>query len=328
MPKVSVIVPCYNEQATITLLLEAISKQTYPQSQIEVIIADGMSTDQTRVMIQSFSSLHPDISLLIVDNPARHIPAALNKAIGAAKGEFILRLDAHSIPAPDYIERCIDILEGGIADNVGGVWEIVPGNSSWQARGIAAAAAHPLGAGDAYYRVGSTPRFVDTVPFGAFRKLLIDRLGGFDEELLSNEDYELNVRIRMNGGKIYLDPEIRSIYYARSDFIALGRQYLRYGYWKGQMLRRYPKTLRWRQAIPPMFVLIVLVLSLLSLWFDWTRIGLVSILALYLSLLFLSGITESIKRKDLSLIFGVPISFMIMHFSWGGALLWNAVGLK
>jgi glycosyltransferase involved in cell wall biosynthesis len=209
MKKVSVIVPCYNEEATIRLLLEAIYQQSYSLEDLEVVIADGMSTDHTRQKIADFLNEYPRLHLLVVDNPKRAIPSGLNRAIEAAQGEYLVRLDAHSVPAANYIEECVAALDNERGDNVGGIWKIRSAGKSWIARSIAAAAAHPLGVGDALYRVGANAQYVDTVPFGAFRKELAVRIGLFDESMLTNEDYEFNMRIRNAGGRIWLDPAIQ-----------------------------------------------------------------------------------------------------------------------
>ena len=170
--EVSVIVPCLNEEKTIQLLLDAILKQNYPIEKIEVIISDAISTDKTRERILDFEISNPTLAIRIVDNIKRTIPAALNLAADSAKGEFLIRLDAHSIPNKDYIPNSIKILQSEKAQNVGGIWEIYPGDGSCMARSIARAVSHPLGAGDAAYRLASEACFVDTVPFGAFRKKL------------------------------------------------------------------------------------------------------------------------------------------------------------
>ena len=149
---VSVIIPCYNEEHSITYLLDAIYAQTFPREKIEVIISDGMSTDRTRERIGLFGKDFPDLKVRILDNQKRTIPAGLNQAIQAAKGEFILRLDAHSNPNPEYISRSIEALESGLGDNIGGVISIQAANKSWIAQSIAIAAGHPLGVGDAKYR--------------------------------------------------------------------------------------------------------------------------------------------------------------------------------
>ena len=325
MIKVSVIVPCYNEQATITQLLESILTQTYPLDEIEVIIADGLSTDDTRAKIHEFKTKHPDLALKIVDNHLRVIPAGLNRAIEASQGSFIIRMDAHSIPDRYYIQRCINGLEEGFGDNVGGIWKIKPGALSWMAKAISMAVSHPLAAGGARYRIGGTAQEVDTVPFGAFHKKLIDKIGMFDETLLSNEDYEFNARIRQAGGRVWLDPCIHSIYFARTTLKELSRQYWRYGYWKAQMLRRYPQTLRWRQILPPMFVFTLIVLGILAIFFQLVRWLLAIIVILYTIIILGAGILMSIKHKNPSLCIGVPLAIVTIHFSWGTAFLWGCI---
>ncbi|MFQ5615319.1 MAG: glycosyltransferase family 2 protein, partial [Anaerolineales bacterium] len=240
-------------------------------------------------------------------------------------GDFIVRLDAHSTPDPNYVTRCITALETGQGENVGGVWQIAPGGDGWLARSIAAAAAHPLGVGDARYRFTEQAQLVDTVPFGAFRRTLVDRIGTFDETLLTNEDYEFNVRVRQSGGRVWLDPAIQSTYFARGTLGALARQYLRYGYWKAQMLRRYPETIRWRQATPPLSVLNLIVLALLAVWFPWVCWLLALEAFLYALALLAAGVQVGLKNRDFLLSLGVPLAIAIMHISWGSALLWSLI---
>ncbi len=321
-PKVSVIVPCFNEQHTITSLLQAIHNQTYPLNDLEVIIADGMSTDGTREAIRVFSSEHPELEIHLIDNIKRIIPAALNRAIEAAEGEVLIRLDAHSIPRPDYVERCLKSLEKTGAANVGGIWEIKPGKDGWLPRSIANAASHPLGAGDARYRTGGDIGEVDTVPFGAFKRAWVERVGFFDETLLTNEDYEYNYRIRQAGGVIWFDPEIRSIYFARSDLPSLAKQYARYGYWKAYMLLRFPFSLRLRQALPPLFVLVGLTLGIMAPFSQLARLLLGVQLAGYILITILAGVWSAFRMRDLGLLFGFPLAIWTIHFAWGGAFLW------
>ena len=324
-PTVSIIIPCYNEQATIQLLLDALRAQTYPLDKIEVVIADGNSTDGTRAAITAWQAAHPELAVNVIINPIRSIPAALNAAIGASRGEIIVRLDAHSKPNPEYVERSVRALKEGRGRNVGGVWQIRPGRDHWMARGIAAAAGHPIGVGDARYRFTDKVAYVDTVPFGAFERGLVDEIGPFDETLLTNEDYEFNARVHQSGGKVWLDPQIRSDYYARGDLPALARQYWRYGYWKRQMLRRYPETLRWRQALPPVFVLLLLALLFLSPFLTLARWGLLTVAGAYFLILLFAGAHLSIKRKDLLLPISVPLAIAVMHLSWGTGFLWSLV---
>jgi succinoglycan biosynthesis protein ExoA len=325
MIKVSVIVPCFNEQETILQLLEAVLNQSYPLNEIEVIIADGLSTDHTRDLISAFQDTHPNFTIRIIDNKKRIIPSGLNRAIEAAQGEYILRMDAHSIPDRDYIKFCINGLEKELGDNIGGIWKIQPGAKNWIAKAIAVAASHPLGVGDALYRIGGKAQEVDTVPFGAFRRELINKIGMFDETLITNEDYEFNTRVRQSGGKVWLDPSIRSVYFARSSIKELAHQYWRYGYWKAQMLRKYPKTLRWRQVIPPLFVLALISLGLLSLIWYFASLLLVIIVLLYTTVIIILGFKMSINHKDFSMTIGVPFAIVTIHLSYGSALLWGLV---
>ncbi len=318
MPTVSIIIPCLNEEKTIRILLDAILAQTYPTAEMEVIIADGLSEDDTRAEIFSFKEENPNLDVRVMDSPERKIPVGLNLAINAARGEIIIRLDAHSAPAPDYVEKCVEALDAGLGDNVGGVWDIRPGAEGWVAASIAAAAAHPLGVGDALYRHATQAQIVDTVPFGAFRRELVERIGLFDESLLANEDYEFNTRIRKSGGRIWLDPAIQSIYFARPTFSKLAKQYFNYGYWKWKMLRRYPDTLRWRQFLPPVFVLSILGLLVFGFFSPLFSFLLGLELLVYFLILFLAAL----KKKT----FGLPFAIALMHISWGTGLLWSAIG--
>jgi glycosyltransferase involved in cell wall biosynthesis len=323
MPSVSIIVPCYNEQGTIRLLLEAICAQTTPIRDMEVIIADGMSTDRTRDEVAQFQKMHSDLAVKLVDNPKRSIPAALNCALDAAQGEHIIRLDAHSVPASDYVARCLENLQAGRGENVGGVWEIRAQGNGLMEQAIALAAAHPFGVGDARYRYTTQAGYVDTVPFGAFRKDTFERFGKFDERLLTNEDYEFNARLRKGGGRIWLDPRIRSTYFARADLGSLSRQYWRYGYWKWRMLRRYPQTLRWRQGLPPLFVLGMLVLLVAALFWTPARWLFAAATAGYLLALMAGSIPAARRHHDPRLVVAVPLAIATMHFSWGLGFLWS-----
>ncbi len=164
---------------------------------------------------------------------------------------------------------------------------------------------------------------MDTVPFGAFKRSLIERVGKFDESLLTNEDYEFNVRIRQAGGVVWFDPQIRSSYYARSTLVELLRQYWRYGYWKGRMLRRYSETIRWRQFLPPAFVFSLLALAVAGLWLPAARRLLLTEMAIYLFVLLLAGLVEAWRRRNPALIIGLPLAIASMHLAWGSALLWS-----
>lgn len=320
---VSVIVPCYNEERRIGDLLRALAAQTFPVNSMEVLIVDGMSTDGTREVIEGFARSHPDLRLRLIDNPDRIIPAALNRGVEAAQGEILLRLDAHSVPDPDYVQQSVLTLTQTEVANVGGLWRIEPGADTWIARSIAAAGAHPLGAGDARYRTRGTPGAVETVPFGAFRREWVQRIGGFNENLLTNEDYEFNTRLREAGGVVWFNPAIQSVYFSRPTLEELARQYFRYGYWKLRMLRRYPTSLRWRQALPPLYLVATLILGLASLIAPGARLLLGVQWGSYLAVLSLMAIIQAVVRRDFAMLVGFPLAIMTMHLAWGCGFLWS-----
>jgi GT2 family glycosyltransferase len=172
--------------------------------------------------------------------------------------------------------------------------------------------------------LGGEAQMVDTVPFGAFYRKLVDRIGLFDETLLTNEDYEFNVRVRQTGGKVWFDPAIRSVYFARRDFSGLARQYWRYGFWKARMLKRYPGAFRLRQAAG-LFVVSFPLLAILGFWLSWAWYLLGLEILLYFLSLSVAGVQTAAKKKDLSLLLGVPISIVIMHFAWGSGFVWSLI---
>jgi len=323
LPTVSVVIPCYNEEATIRQVLDALCRQTYPLERMEVVIADGRSSDRTLEKIDEFRYQHPDFHVVVVDNPRRIIPSAVNTAIQASCGEVIIRLDGHSVPEDHYVERSVRALLEGKGDNVGGIWLIQPGRDTWLGRSIAVAAGHPLGVGDALYRYAREAGEVDTVPFGALYRATFERIGKLDESLLANEDYEFNVRLRQAGGKVFLDPEIQSEYFARPNLAALARQYWRYGFWKMRMLKRHPGTLRWRQALPPLFVAGIAVLMIASPFWRLARVTLLIIVSLYLFILIAGSVAPALRKRDLPLLVGVPLAIMTMHFSWGAGFIYS-----
>ncbi|MCJ7513843.1 MAG: glycosyltransferase family 2 protein [Anaerolineales bacterium] len=320
-PAVSVIVPCYNEARTIRELLDSIEAQTFDLANLEVLISDGGSTDGTREVVSDITAATPQLRITLVDNPDRSIPAALNRALAAASGGVVIRLDAHAVPASDYIARCVQVLAETEAANVGGVWDIRPGAEGWVARSIAAAVAHRLGAGDAGYRAGARAGEVDTVPFGAFDRRWLDRVGTFNEDLLTNEDYEYNYRIRKAGGKIWLDPSIRCVYIARPTLSALAKQYWRYGFWKAHMLTLHPHSLRLRQAIPPAFVAALLGLLVVAPFLPAAAAGLIGLAGIYLAVVLGAALFRSARRRDISLMIGLPAAWASVHLCWGMGFL-------
>jgi GT2 family glycosyltransferase len=268
-----------------------------------------MSTDRSLEIVQKYAKYYPFIRLL--SNPKRIQAAALNIGIRESKGEIIVRMDAHTIYAPDYISQCVNLLETTEAANVGGLQRAI--GTNYISNAIAIAITTPFGTGDAYFRYAEKEMWVDTVYLGAWRKSTLKALGGFNEEWAVNEDYELNYRLRKAGGKILLSPKINCWYYVRPSLKALARQYLRYGFWRAKTLVTYPDSLRWRQLAPPALV-ISLLLSLSVLPMKWI-LGIIAP-TLYLAANLLASAWTASRRgwKYLPLL---PFVFATIHLSWG-----------
>lgn len=316
-PLVSVIIPSRNEERTIGLVLDALDRQTYPRKRMEIIVADGFSADGTRGRVRGFSETHPESPIRIIDNPGLTAPSALNTGVRASTGEIILRMDAHAIPDPDYVEQSVRALSETGCEAVGGMWDVEPGATGVVARAIAVAAGNPLAAGGVRYRVGGKPGEVDTVPFGVFRREVFDRVGFFNEQVPVNEDYEFFFRIRAAGGRILFSPDIRSRYIARPDLRSLARQYFLYGRQKAAMVSFHPRSLRVRQVIPAVFVLSLAVLALGSIFYFPLAILLGAEVALYISVCAGFSLWEALKNKTPMLAAVMPWVFACIHFSWG-----------
>ena len=323
--RVSVVVPCRNESARIATLLDAIRSQDV--GVLEVVIVDTGSTDGTMDIIGESLGQNADPPIRVLSHSDAGIAEAVNWGVEAANGEIIVRLDGHSRPRPDYVGRALAALNDTGAAVVGGVWEIAPGGSTVTAEAIASAVAHPVGAGDAAYRTVSQNEVdrveVDTVPFGCFRKTTWEALGGFDEELLTNEDYDFNYRARSGGSTVVLDPAIRCTYFARATFAALASQYFRYGWWKAQMLRRHPRSLRWRQALPASLIPLFVILCAASLVWPPGALLLGALVLTYAATLTGAAVQVAGRERRWSLVGPLIAAFGIVHVAWSTGFATN-----
>jgi succinoglycan biosynthesis protein ExoA len=317
LPLISILIPCRNEETTVTAVLDAFAAQDYPPERMEIILADGESVDATRARILGFAEAHRGLAIRLIDNPGRTAPAGLNAGLRVAQGEIILRMDAHSIPQPDYVRQCVELLQSTGCAGVGGAWDVAPGKSSIWARAIACAGANSFATGGARYRMGGVAGEVDTVPFGAYRRELFDRLGGFNEAVPVNEDYEWNYRVRKAGGKIVYSPAIRSRYIARGTVRAMIRQYFIYGRQKAIMLSFHPQSLRLRQLIPALFLPSLIVGLIAGLIWTFLAILPVAELALYAAAALLFAAREATRRHAVELVFTLPPVFFLIHIFWG-----------
>ncbi len=316
---VSIIVPCRNETKFIAQFLDSLLANDCPKLSLEIIIADGMSDDGTRDIIQSYISEHPEIILL--DNLKKITPTALNLGIMSAKGEVIMRMDVHAKYPSNYINALVSALFETQADNVGTVCVTLPENNTLIAQAIATAMSHPFGVGNSYFRIGvSERRWVDTVPFGCYRREIFERIGLYDEELLRNQDDELNLRLIKHGGKILLLPEIVTYYYARDSIAKLWKMYYQYGYYKPLVALKLGGFYTLRQLVPAALVASLSVLSLLAPWFS-VALALDSLLVtLYLAaILFVSGMLALRSHKISSLV--LPLIFPVIHIAYGCGFL-------
>ena len=255
VPFVSVVVPCRNERARIVPCLASVLGGDYPADRLEVLVADGMSDDGTRERLAAVAARDPRVRVL--DNPRRVTPAALNVGVRAARGDVIVRVDAHGEYPRDYVRALVGWLARSGADNVGGVCRTVPAGPGPRAWAIAAALSHPFGVGNSHFRTGSgsgEAREVDTVPFGCWRRDVFARVGGFDEELVRNQDDEFNHRLRRAGGRVVLVPGVVTTYYARGTYARLWRMMYQYGYFKPLAARKLGRVPTVRQLVPPAFV--------------------------------------------------------------------------
>ncbi len=310
-PFVSVIMPVLNEADFIERSIYAVLEQDYPPDRFEVLVVDGGSDDGTRELVERIAASDPRVQLL--DNPKRIVPVAMNIGIRRARGEIIVRVDGHTIIAPDYIRICVrDLRETG-AVNVGGPMR--PKGITPMGMAIAAAARSPFGV-PARFHYSAKAGYVDTVYMGAWPKEALERVGGFDESLVRNQDYELNFRLRKAGGRIYYDPRIRSEYYGRQSLGALWRQYFQYGVWKAAVLAKHPDSVRPRHLAAPALVAGLVFGAIGAPFCIWGRALLAIVGVSYvLALLIASVLTASCTGWDV--LVRLPLAFATMHIAWG-----------
>jgi glycosyltransferase involved in cell wall biosynthesis len=320
---VSIVVPCRDEARNIQRCLESILANDYPSSLREILVVDGMSRDGTREIIKAYTERDPLIHL--IDNARLIVPTALNLGIQRARGEVIMRMDAHCVYPPTYISTLLRHLKESGVDNVGGSCVTMPANDRATARGIALALAHPFGVGNSRFRLGgSAPKLVDTVPFGCFRREVFDRVGLFDEELVRNQDDEFNSRLRKYGGRILLVPSVQTQYVARDTLPKLWRMYFQYGYFKPLVARKLRGIFTIRQLIPPLFVGSILLTAALSMVSDVAATVLGVLLGLYAggAILFAVGL---VRRHGIRVAASAVCAFAVLHFSYGTGFLWGAL---
>ena len=326
IPMISVIIPCRNEAPSIGRCLDSVLASDYPPERLEVIVADGMSQDGTRKQVDRYAAR--DRRVRRIDNPARTTPHGLNRAIAAAQGELILRLDAHARIAPDYIAQAVQMLDSWGADCVGGAMRTVAAGSGAFAEPIRIALSQRFGVGNAHFRTGSNkPLFVDTVFGPCWRRDVVARIGWFDERLERSQDIEFSGRLRRVGGKILMSPEMKIDYYARAMLGSFWLQNWSNGMWAILPFAHVSGiAVRWRHLAP---LALVLGLALSAVAALATGIGWLaaSVAALYGTANLAASARAAWKERSIALAFRLPVVFATLHLAYGFGSLWGCVRL-
>ncbi|MCI0627104.1 MAG: glycosyltransferase family 2 protein [Acidobacteria bacterium] len=322
---VTVIIPCRDEVTHIERCLRGILQFESPSGGFETLVADGLSDDGTAEIVRRLASKNPQ--LRVIDNPVRIAPAGLNEAIRAARGRVIVRIDAHTEYAPDYLVRCLEVLSKTDADNVGGPARTKA--DSYIQKAVAAAYHSPFSVGGARFHNPEYEGYVDTVTYGCWPRATFEKYGLFDEELVRNQDDEHNLRIIRGGGKIWQSPSIKSWYRPRSSLRALFKQYMQYGYWKVRVIQKHKLPASWRHLVPGFFVLTLATLFLLSTFCfllsafasgpvvrDPFSFSFLAALSSYLFAV-LAASTLTARRTQWHLLPALPAVFACYHFGYG-----------
>jgi len=321
-PFVSVIIPVRNEEMHLASCLRSLLDQTYPPNAFEVIVIDGRSSDRSREIVEDF--VQKFVNVRCLDNPKAIVPAGMNIGIKAASGDIIIRADGHNVYPNDYIKNSVEYLVRTGADNVGGPIITVPSEQSLPARLVAAILSNPFGVGDSRFRTTTAEGFVDTVPFGAFRREVFDRVGLFNEKLVRNQDNELNARIRKAGGKVYQTPLLTTKYYPSASFSQLLGQTLRNSQWHVFSVEENIHSMSMRHFVPAAFVLSLFILLCVSIVWGPAKLLLAGVLALYLIVGFYFAFRKSWPHRWL-VCSVLPLACLCFHVVYGVGTL---IGLR
>lgn len=316
----SFVMPVRNEEGYIRASLQSLVEQDYPASQCEIIVVDGRSSDRTREIIEEMRERNPQVRCL--DNPAGIVPTAMNIGIRAAGGAVIIRADGHNVYPRDYAANSVKYLEETGADNVGGPWVTVAANESFSARLVAAVLRSPFGVGNSRFRTSREEGFVDTVPFGAFRREIFDRVGMYNEKLVRNQDNELNARIRKAGGKIYLTPALTTYYHPVKNLLSLLKYAFKTSQWHIFTLRENKDSMGVRHLAPATFLTLFLFLLPASFVAAKALAFLTGIVCTY----GLTGLYFSLRAKtegdwDVALV--QPCATFCFHIAYGAGTLFG-----
>jgi cellulose synthase/poly-beta-1,6-N-acetylglucosamine synthase-like glycosyltransferase len=320
LPRVSIVIPARNEAAFIGPGLEAVLAQDYPADRLEILVADGRSIDATREIVTDVadrvSRAGGATRVELVDNPEHILPTGVNAAIQRSSGDVIVLFGAHARMPADYVRRCVAALFEHGADAVGGAVDAV--GTGLVGEAIAAVWSSPFGLGDPSQHATSTtePREVGTIPFGAYRRSVFERVGLFNPHLVRQQDHELNHRVRIAGGRLLLLPSLRATYYVRSSLGALVKQSWANGVWRGRFHRRFPRTLRLESLLPSLFVLALGASGLASAPFPPLRVVFWAVVGGYVGLV-LVALGALAARGRWAILLVVPVVMPCLHLGHG-----------
>lgn len=323
--------PIRNEAAYIEQTIRALLAQDYPRDRLEILLADGMSIDGTRDILARVLAEQPDFPVTILDNPQQIVPTGLNIALRQARGEIIVRMDAHCEYPSDFVKQVVHLRGETGADNAGGV--LIPVGSSYTQRAICSAFRSPVSVGGNFQghstggvsgtlgracrdRYDDYTREVDTVNGGCWRRERLFEVGLFDEEMVRNQDDELSFRLRKAGGRIVQSQAIQVKYFVRDSFRKLFLQFAQYGYWKVQVIRRHPRQASVRHVVPSLLLLTLVGLAIMALFSSIFLVGFMLITGGYFSAIVIAGLLEA-RRSEYKLWPGIVLAILAIHFGYG-----------
>ncbi len=316
LPKVTIIIPCRNEERFIGDCLDSLIAQDYPKEKLEILVVDGVSEDKTREIIKSYSQKYSFIKLL--ENPKKVSPFALNIGIKNMKGDIMIHAGAHSTYEQDYLAKSVKYLNEYNADNVGGVLLTKPAINTLAAKSIALVLSNRFGTGNSYFRTGSEkPRFVDTVFGGCYKKEVFEKIGLYNENLARSQDIELNMRLKKAGGKILLAPDIVAYYHPKSKLAGFFKHNIIDGIWAIYPLKFGAPLFRLRHFIPLFFVGALLASAIISIFLKLFIFVFLGILVLYFIVSLFFSFSIAIKERNFALVPSLFLAFAFRHFGYG-----------
>ncbi len=317
IPFVSIIIPCRNEEKFIGKCLDSIIKNDYPKEKLEIIVVDGASTDKTKEAVGEYIKKYDFIRLL--DNPQKTTPISMNIGIKASNGEILSKTDTHSEYPANYISKIVDCIEKYGADIAGGVALAVPKKDTYTAKGIVMALRSKLGSGGSAFRTteDGEPRPADTAFGILFRKSVINKIGLFNEKLTRSQDTDFAIKAEKARLKIYLVPEVRIKYYPKADLTSFFRHTVKDGLWVILPLKYGSSLFKIRHLVPLAFVLGIILLTISGFLWKPFWFLLMTLMALYLIILFIGSVKIAVKEKQSLLTFHIMAALVTRHIAYG-----------